>query len=196
MSIFFEKNFPIHASLQLIDVSNIVSKLSFCFVKELPANDKMPLQHIYSRYENGDKQVFIYFNDHLLGVEYFCIRGLNEESVIEAGKELCESIKVYTVEELWEEYQSCADESKLASIVARFFVLGMNGFDKGLLLCYSQFIRDKREPVWETTRMGISYLGWIEFKPLLEDEAKESSFKGNSFKELIDILERNIWSKI
>ncbi len=110
------------------------------------------------------------------------------------SEELCTEIRTYSTGELIEEFQKCEDKERLSALTGKLFLLGTNGFDKELLEYLKQLLLDERFEVWETAHVGITYLGWKEFRETLENGAKEATGKGEECKRTLEIMNRHYWS--
>lgn len=196
MSKYFEKSYPIHESMDLLAIARILSSKLFDFEKNIEKSEKSPFQEIWKKTDwNGNKFVLVYTEDHILGVTYFSIRGTEEKSLLRMAEELCEEIKTYSMEELIEEYQNCDNPNRLSAITGKLFLLGTNGFDKELLGYLKQLLLDERFAVWDTAHVGITYLGWEEFREILEEGAKAATVKGEECKRVLEIMDRHFWRK-
>jgi hypothetical protein len=177
-------------------ISRILSSKLFDYEKVIEKSEKSPYQQIWKKADwNANKFAFVYTEDHLLGVTYFSIRGTEENSLLRMAEELCEDIKTYSMDELFEEYQNCDNPNSLSAITGKLFLLGTNGCDKELLAYLKQLLLDERFAVWDTAHVGITYLGWEEFRETLEEGAKAATLKGKECKRVLEIMDRHFWRK-
>ena len=195
MSAFIEKSYPIHESMDSLAISRILTSQLFNYDKTIKKSEESPYQQIWSKTDGeGNQFAFVYTEDHVLGVTYFSIRGFEKESLLRIAEELCKEIKVYSSKELFEEYLDCNNPERLSALTGKLFILGTKGFDSELFGYLHQLLLDERCAVWDTAHVGITYLGWREFRETLVEGAEEATEKGEHCKSVIEIMDRHNWS--
>ena len=159
-----------------------------------PRTETTPLTKIWV---SSDGQTAIhYFEDFYINNQYLLLKGQNKEQVAE---EIFNFLDVYTIEEICQKLQkqNIIPKNEYINTVLSLGVAINQDYSQELFNVFEQLIYHSDSDVREAAIFATTYLGWKEFRELLQRIKNEDS--STSVREIaadtLASLEKNYWQK-